>query len=77
MHHSLDMGKYVQVVFGKGPDNQPIPNDANRHTPMWNNFIFFELPYWEVLEVRNAINEKQLTKTFCVNMLGFMGMYGK
>jgi hypothetical protein len=30
----FNMVKDVQVVFGKGPDSQPVPNDANGHTPM-------------------------------------------
>lgn len=59
------MVKDVQVVFGKAPGSQPIPNDANGHAPMWKKYISQELPYKEVLEVRNAID-----------MLGFMGMYG-
>jgi hypothetical protein len=28
----FNMVKDVQVVFGKGPDSQPVPNDANGHT---------------------------------------------
>ena len=39
--------------------------------------IFWELPYWQVLEVRNAIDVMHLTKNICVNLLGFMGVYGK
>ena len=35
------------------------------------------VPYWQVLEVRNAIDVMQLTKNLCVNLLGFMGVYGK
>ena len=38
MNHSgedvFNMVKDVQVVFGKGPDNQPVPNDANGHAFM-------------------------------------------
>ena len=33
-----------------------------------------ELPYWQVLEVRNAIDVMHLTKNLCVNLLGFMGV---
>ena len=44
----FNMVKDVQVVFGKGPDSQPIPNDANGHAPMWKKkSIFWELPYWQ------------------------------
>ena len=30
----FNMVKDVQVVFGKGPGSQPIPNYTNGHTPM-------------------------------------------
>ena len=30
----FNMVKDVQVVFGKGPGSQPIPNDANEHATM-------------------------------------------
>ena len=39
--------------------------------------ILWELPYWEVLEVRNAIDVMHLTKNLCVNLLGFLGTYGQ
>ena len=39
--------------------------------------IFWELPYWQVLEVRSAIDMMRLTKNLCVNLLSFMGVYGK
>ena len=72
------MIKDVQVVFGKGPSSQSILNDANGHTPMWKKkSIFWELPYWQVLEVRSMIDVMHLTKNLCVNLLGFMGVYGK
>ena len=38
---------------------------------------FWELPYWEVLEVRHTIDVMHLTKNLCVNLLGFLGVYGK
>ena len=72
------MVKDVQVVFGKGPDNQPVSNDAIGHAPMWKKkSIFWELSYWQVLEVRSMINVMHLTKNLCVNLLGFMDVYGK
>ena len=72
------MVKDVQVVFGKGPGSQHVPNDANRHESMWKKkSIFWELPYWQVLKVHNAIDVMHLTKNLCVNLLGFMGVYGK
>jgi hypothetical protein len=45
---------------------------------MWKKkSIFWELPYWPVLEIRSAIDVIHLTKNLCVNLLGFMGVYGK
>ena len=38
---------------------------------------FWELPYWEVLDVRHTIDVMHLTKNLCVNILGFLGVYGK
>lgn len=74
----LDMVKDVQVVFGKGQGSEPVPKDAKGHAPMWKKkSIFWELPYWQVLEVRNAIDVMHLTKNLCVNLLGFMDVYGK
>ena len=72
------MVKDVKVVFGKGQGSESIPKDAKGHAPMWKKkSIFWELPYWQVLEVRNAIDVMHLTKNLCVNLLGFMGVYGK
>jgi len=71
------MVKDVHVVFGNGPGSQPVPNDANGHAPMWKKSIFWELPYWQVLEVCSAIDVMRLTKNICANLLGFMGVYGK
>ena len=68
----------VRVVFGKGHGSQQVPNDESRRAPMWKKkSILWELPYWEVLEVRNAIDVMHLTKNFCVNLLGFLGTYGQ
>ena len=72
------MVKDVKVVFGKGPGNEPVPNDDQGHVPMWKKkSIFWELPYWKVLEVRRSIDVMHLTKNLCVNLLGFIGVYGK
>ena len=38
---------------------------------------FWELPYWEVLEVCHAIDVMHLTKNLCVNPLGFLGVNSK
>jgi len=68
----------VKVIFGKGPSSQPVPNNANGHTPMWKKkSLFWEPPYWQVLEVRSTIDVIHLTKNLCVNLLGFRGVYGK
>jgi hypothetical protein len=37
----------------------------------------WELPYWEILEVRNAIDVMHVMKNFCLNLLGHLGVYGK
>ena len=66
------------VTFGKGPGSQSVPNDADGHAPMWKKkSIFWELPYWKVLEVRSSIDVMHVTKNLCVNLLGFLGVYGK
>ena len=67
----------MKVVFEKAHGNEPILNDADGHAPMWKKSIFWELPYWQVLEVRSMIDMMHLTKNLCVNLLGFMGVYGK
>ena len=52
----FNMVKDLEVIFGKGPGSQPIPNE-NGMAPMWKKkSIFWELPYWEVLDVRHAID---------------------
>ena len=44
MHHSskdvLDMVKDLEVIFGKGPGSQPIPN-KNGMAPMWRRNLYF------------------------------------
>ena len=45
---------------------------------MWKKkSIFWELPYWEILDVRHAIDVMHLIKNLCVNLLSFLGVYGK
>jgi hypothetical protein len=69
----FEKGKDLRVVFGKG---EPVPHDANGCAPMWKKkSIFWELPCWEILEVRNAINVMLLMKNLCLNVLGFLGCY--
>ena len=65
-------------MFGKGRGSQQVPNDENGHAPMWKKkSILWELPYWDVLEVCNAIDVMHLTKNLCVNLLEFLGTYGQ
>nr|CAE05049.2 OSJNBa0049H08.10 [Oryza sativa Japonica Group] len=71
------MVKDLKIVFGKGPGSQPIENEDG-HAAMWKkNSIFWELPYWEFLDIRHTIDVMHLTKNLCVNLLGFLGVYGK
>jgi hypothetical protein len=45
---------------------------------MWKKkSIFWELPYWKFLEVHSAIDVMHVKKNLCVNLLGFLGFYGK
>ena len=54
--------KDIKVVFGKGPNNKSVQSDDGR-APMWKKkSIFWELSYWEVLDVRHAIDVMHLTK---------------
>nr|XP_051212532.1 uncharacterized protein LOC127330319 [Lolium perenne] len=72
------MVKDLDVIFGKGPGGRSVPNDDAGHAPMWKKkSIFWDLPYWEVLEVRSSIDVMHVTKNLCVNLLGFLGVYGK
>jgi hypothetical protein len=68
----------LDVIFGKGPGGLSVPNDAEGRAPMWKKkSIFWDLPYWKDLEVCSAIDVMHVTKNVCVNLLGFLGMYGK
>jgi hypothetical protein len=74
----FDMVKDLKVFFRKETGIQPVPNDADGHAPMWKKkSIFWELEYWKFLEVCSAIDVMHLTKNLCVNLLGFLGLYGK
>ena len=72
----FEMVKDVKVVFRKGPGSRSVQSDDGR-APMWKKSIFWDLPYWEVLEVRHAIDVMHLIKNLSVNLLGFLGVYGK
>jgi hypothetical protein len=70
--------KDIKVIFVKGHGGQSVPNDATGHAPMWKTkSIFWELPYWEFLEVRSTIDVMHATKNLCVDLLGFLGVYAK
>src|SRR3954463_2009153 len=72
------MVKDLEVIFGKGPGSLSVPNDDAGHASMWKKqSIFWDLPYWKVLEVRSSIDAMHVTKNVCVNLLGFLGVYGK
>jgi hypothetical protein len=73
------MVRDLEVIFGKGPDGQSVRNDtATRHAPMWKKkCIFWELEYWKDLEVRSSIDVMHVTMNVCVNLLVFLGVYGK
>ena len=65
------------LFFGKGPGSQPVPNEKGM-APMWKKkSIFWELPYWKVLDVHHAIDVMHLTKNLCVNLIAFLGVHGK
>ena len=73
----FEMVKEIKVVFRKEPGSRSVQNDDGR-APIWKKrSIFWNLPYWEVLEVRHVIDVMHLTKNFCVNLLGFLSVYGK
>jgi len=81
MHHSgndiFEMVKDLEVVFGKGPGSQPVLSE-NGLVLMWKKkSIFWELSYWEVLDVWHAIDMMHPTKNLCGNLIGFLGVYGK
>ena len=45
---------------------------------MWKKMsIFWELPYWKILEVHSSIDVMHVMKNLCVNLLNFLGVYGK
>jgi hypothetical protein len=67
----------LRAIFGKFDGSEPVVHVANGRAPMWKKkSMFWELPYWEILEVRNAIDVMHLTKNLCLNVLGFLGCYG-
>ena len=57
----FEMIKDIKVVFGKGPGSRSVQSDDGRAPMLKKKNIFWELPYWEVLEVRHAIDVMHLT----------------
>ena len=54
----------IKVVLKKGRISRSVQSD-DRRAPMWKKkSIFWELPYWEVLDVRHVIDVMHLTKFF-------------
>ena len=76
--HVLAMVNDLHIIFGKGPGGLAVPSDAKGHAPMWKKkSIFWDLPYWKVIEVHSAIDVMHVTKNLCMNLLGILGVYGK
>jgi hypothetical protein len=75
----FDMVRDLEVIFGKDPGGQSVPSDvATRHATMWKKkSIFWELEYLKDLEVRSSIDVMHMTKNVCLNLLGFLDVYGK
>jgi hypothetical protein len=71
------MVKNLKVVFGKGSGSQSVSKDKDGHATVWKKLIFWELPYWEILEVCNAIDVMHVMKNFSLNLLGHLGVYRK
>nr|ABA98501.1 transposon protein, putative, CACTA, En/Spm sub-class [Oryza sativa Japonica Group] len=73
---SMDGAPYLRTV-----DLKTYKNYKDMSLGLEKMFIGFstgeDLPYWEILDVRHAIDVMHLTKNLCVNLLGFLGVYGK
>ena len=64
------MVKDLEVIFIKGPGSLSVSKDENKHVPLWKKkSIFWDLPYWKILEVRSSIDVMHVTKNLCVNLL--------
>ena len=59
------MVKVMEILFGKGPGNQPIASEDGHKAKWKKKSIFWELPYWEVVDIRHAIDVMYLTKNMC------------
>ena len=63
------MVKDIEVIFGKGPGGQSVPNDATGHVPMWKKKIYIlgatllESSRCPLLNRRDARDEESLRET--------------
>jgi hypothetical protein len=63
-----DMVKDIQMTYGKGTKVK-----ATREKPLWKKrSIFWDLPYWEDLEVRHCIDVMHVEKNVCDSVLGML-----
>ena len=46
-------------------------------THVEEEIYIWDLPYWKDLEVQSAIDVMHMMKNLCVNLLGFLRVYGK
>jgi hypothetical protein len=72
----FQMAHNLNIVFGKGSSWEHASSEDGK-APMWKKLIFWHLPYWTVLDVHNSIDVMHLTKNLCINIIGFLGIYGK
>ena len=73
VYQQLKNDKRLQELkFGKKVKRKP-DKDAE-----WNKCsIFWDLPYWEYLEVRHCLDVMHIVKNITESLLGFLGVYGK
>ncbi|KAJ9557156.1 hypothetical protein OSB04_011770 [Centaurea solstitialis] len=57
--------KHLDIVFGKGCPTPP--------KNIWKNkSIFWDLPYWEYLNVRHCLNVMHIEKNVCDSLIGLL-----
>ena len=56
----------LEVILGKGKGSKQAPN----HSLFKKKSIFFELPYWEFLHIRHALDGMHITKNMTERLLG-------
>jgi hypothetical protein len=66
-HEVYEIVKDVHVVFGKWKRTGKNTGEDD----MWKKqLIFWELPYWEELDVRHSIDVMHIEKNMCESLLG-------